>query len=730
MSCPIQNNKKNRNISNIIQSFDFYSCSPSWYINSQTAATTNCGGITAMLVIVLTLLTSYNSIVSFFKAKNGYYEFEQTLQTKPLNVPFKDDFDLIVQIDRTNISNWENMYKGVDFMFYFDSENDLKFEYCETEIYQQFQISMINNILLCVDLKDKFTMELYPKTVFAPEERGKFRNLDKIEQSKAEIPERPEHDGKDNEWYKLCMNITNNNSELCSHKHENKEKNNTEIENSTNPNENNSQSSDNNSTESNENHNNQEDNEIEIDEPITSSSEKEKDNNKNNDQNKHNQTNSTNSTNNVNYTTTLELFNLTSSNIAYDEMFYNNVFLSLINKDNFISPSFYINPKCLANNATCTESNVINYYSLLSSLNEINLLLLSNKSKHQADANSQKPSGNMYEIINMNEGDNIDIYFKQTTVVNDYSIFPFYYKKDKSSFFTFQRNFLPPTQDIVTQSNKIITHQSYNFYLANFSEDILFKREPIDLVFASIVGSFGIYYITFYFICSTWNKYYQEIYLFNKIGRHVFYDESLKTHSRFGTTFRSTNEKEINDTMLNLKNKNEKSEYLYVYSKNFLKMNDNLSNGNDMNNYKLGKPLNVLKISPLKTKNYFGKINRKPTSLSISFINKLKLICGLSHCESSKEGKYIFLMQSFFEMTTYLSAIIDIIKLKEVLLYKSGDKDAKRQDKIVFSNILMSKHTLEEELESMVSPEKAMLTPNEVLPLTCNSKLANYFILN
>ena len=56
-------------------------------------------------------------------------------------------------------------------------------------------------------------------------------------------------------------------------------------------------------------------------------------------------------------------------------------------------------------------------------------------------------------------------------------------------------------------------------------------------------------------------------------------------------------------------------------------------------------------------------------------------------------------MQSFFEMTTYLSAIIDIIKLKEVLLYKSGDKDAKRQDKIVFSNILMSKHTLEEELE-------------------------------
>ena len=49
-------------------------------------------------------------------------------------------------------------------------------------------------------------------------------------------------------------------------------------------------------------------------------------------------------------------------------------------------------------------------------------------------------------------------------------------------------------------------------------------------------------------------------------------------------------------------------------------------------------------------------------------INKLKLICGLSHCESSKEGKYIFLMQSFFEMTTYLSAIIDIIKLKKVLL--------------------------------------------------------------
>lgn len=723
MSCPLQNNKKNTFLSNFIQSFDFYSCPPSWYVNSQASATTNCGGITAMLVIVLTLLTSYNSIVSFFQAKNGYYEFKQTLQTKPLNVPFKDDFDLIVQIDRTNISNWENMYKGVDFMFYFDSQNDIKFEYCESEIYQQFQISMINNILLCVDLKDKFTMELYPKTVFAPEERGKFRNLDDKEEQDDDILKRPENE---EEWYKYCMNFTNNNSELCSHKHDNKEKNKTKNENSTNPNENNSHTND---KESNENNNNSEDNETEI-EPITSSNEKEKDKDK--DKNDHNgkkdEKNQTNS--NSNYITTLELLNLTSSNITYDEMFYNNVFLSLIDKENFISPSFYINPKCLANNTTCTEGNLINYYSFLTSLNEINLLLLSNKAKHKPAANSQKPSGNIYEIINMNEGDNIDIYFKQSTVVNDYSIFPFYYKKDQSSFFTFQRNFLPPTQDISTHSNKIITHQSYNFYLANFSEDILFKREPIDLVFASIVGSFGIYYMTFYFICSIWNKYYQEIYLFNKIGRHVFYDESLKTHSRFGTTFRSTNEKEINDTMLNLKNKNEKSEYLYVYSKNYLKMNDNVSNGNEMSNYKIGKPINVLKISPLKTKNYFGKINRKPTTLSISFINKIKLICGSSHFESSREGRYIFLMQSFFEMTTYLSAIIDIIKLKKVLLYKSGDKDAKRQDKVVFSNILMSKQTLEEELESMVSPEKAMLTPNEMLPLTCNSKLANCFILN
>ena len=85
-------------------------------------------------------------------------------------------------------------------------------------------------------------------------------------------------------------------------------------------------------------------------------------------------------------------------------------------------------------------------------------------------------------------------------------------------------------------------------------------------------------------------------------------------------------------------------------------------------------------------------------------------------------------MQNFFELTTYLSSTIDIIKLKKVLL-NDGIDSAKHQDEIIFNNILMSKQNLDNELLVMNSPERSFLSQNEMLPLTLNSQLANSFIM-
>ena len=85
-------------------------------------------------------------------------------------------------------------------------------------------------------------------------------------------------------------------------------------------------------------------------------------------------------------------------------------------------------------------------------------------------------------------------------------------------------------------------------------------------------------------------------------------------------------------------------------------------------------------------------------------------------------------MQSFFEIATHLSSTADIIKLKKVILRDMSDTP-KNQDEIIFSNILLSKQNLDNELLLMNSPERSALTPNEMLPLTLNSQLANCFIM-
>ena len=166
-----------------------------------------------------------------------------------------------------------------------------------------------------------------------------------------------------------------------------------------------------------------------------------------------------------------------------------------------------------------------------------------------------------------------------------------------------------------------------------------------------------------------------------------------------------------------------KSDSLWFYSKNYLKTSSSNNITNDNSNCKLKKGKTEIKIAPLKSKNYFGKINRKPTALNFSCVYKTKFIC----CSlNTKESRYIYLMQSFFEMATYLSSTIDIIKLKKVIL---SDMVAKHQDEIIFNNILISKHNLDNELLLMNSPERSALTPNEMLPLTLNSQLANCFIM-
>lgn len=216
------------------------------------------------------------------------------------------------------------------------------------------------------------------------------------------------------------------------------------------------------------------------------------------------------------------------------------------------------------------------------------------------------------------------------------------------------------------RKKKNFLHIRYNFYLSSYSDTIKFKRDPIDFLFARIVGSFFVYYSICYLLSAFVNKYKQEIYLFNKIGRHIFYDDTTNiypTLSHHVTTIHSNNDKEEHSKKI------KKSDTLWFYSKNYLKTNGNYnvskkssSNNitNDNSNYRLKPPQGKteIKIVPLKSKNYFGKINRKPTTLNFSCVYKIKFLC----CSlNTKETRYIYLMQSFFEIATHLSSTADII---------------------------------------------------------------------
>lgn len=419
--------------------------------------------------------------------------------------------------------------------------------------------------------------------------------------------------------------------------------------------------------------------------------------------------------------------------------FYSNYLLSEIDRDNFTTSNFYIYPKCLLLK-TCDEDNYLNYIQFVGSIKDMNMLFYSNNSDSSLTSKYAKHTGNSKQVINFNSGAKVDVYFKYTTIKTDYSIFPFYYKKRNLQYFSFDKTDTVRNSTFIyagPSGDKLATHQEYNFYLSSYSDNIYFRREPIDFFFARIVGSFYVYYFICYIICVFANKYKQEIYLFNKIGRHIFYDDTTNVTpsiSHHLTTIHSNNENEEHSNK-----KAKKNDTLWFYNQNNQKTNFNVNitktsssnNAINVDNSKLKlkspKGKNDIKIAPLKSKNYFGKINRKPTTLNISCYNRIKLICCASSI-NNKNSRYIYLMQNFFELTTYLSSTIDIIKLKKVLL-NDGIDSAKHQDEIIFNNILMSKQNLDNELLVMNSPERSILSPNEMLPLTLNSQLANSFIM-
>ena len=117
MSIPLQNTKHSY-FSNFLQSFDLFSYSPSWYINNQNCITTSTGGFLSIIVILLTVLTSFSSIAAFINGKNGFYEYSQIVQTNSMEVPLKKDFDLVLQVDKTDVANWDNssMQSNLDFI--------------------------------------------------------------------------------------------------------------------------------------------------------------------------------------------------------------------------------------------------------------------------------------------------------------------------------------------------------------------------------------------------------------------------------------------------------------------------------------------------------------------------------------------------------------------------------------------------------------------------------------
>ena len=401
----------------------------------------------------------------------------------------------------------------------------------------------------------------------------------------------------------------------------------------------------------------------------------------------------------------------------------------------FESPSFYMRPKCLSS-CGCEYNDYKEYYDFISSINQINLILKS-KRNNKKNLNTLIKDDSSVEIMEMNGEAQMEIVFKKITVKENYSILPFFFHSKYFDFFTLEKSkskLQNGSRAMFRNLHKFpLTHQTYKFYLSELSDYVVFERESIDVLFSKIVGSFYIYYCVFYFISSISSKFYQEVFLFNQIGRHAFYDDTASTQTSA-----------VHSPMNDNGQRSKRMDTLYFYNKkdycgsgvvnSVTKTSNplmNLSNSSG-HNFKLINKAKVktdIKVLPLKSKNYFSKMNKKPMSITLSCRKKIKFFClsDTPHFTISTKGRYLYLLQSFFELGTYLSLAFEILKLKNIVLNRKPENN--KSENLIFNNILMSKQYLEEELIIMNSPEKVILPPNEILPLSMNSELAKTFLL-
>ena len=208
MSNLIQNNK-NSYYSNFLQSFDFFSYSPSWSINNQNLITTNCGGFLSLIVIVLTLLTSTTSIVAFITGKNGFYEYRQIVQRKSMDVPLKKEFDLILQVDKSEVANWDTFVDNIEFRFFFNKTQDINFDSCKDEMYIDLNVDKENNALLCIYNSNNVSLNLSAKNVF--ESNNKLRRNRGLD----DVDKEDEFEKYSEEWYKRCHKKYGTNDIKC-----------------------------------------------------------------------------------------------------------------------------------------------------------------------------------------------------------------------------------------------------------------------------------------------------------------------------------------------------------------------------------------------------------------------------------------------------------------------------------------------------------------------------------
>lgn len=434
-------NIKNSCYDSLFLAFDWFFTNPKWYINNQNRLTSMTGVFLTFIVLCLTFLTTFHSILDFFQGKSGNYVYNQKLQNTPLMVPFIQDFDIVVLIDKSNIIDWDSLFGKLDFGFYFGDQLDLKFGLCEKNQYNEY--STTNNSLLCISKNSKnqsVNLKLKPKNLvtgndfnFATikkkdiskiitrnnimkkrllnsednlrirdnveinqltgENASNINDTNSIESSELELNRRPhicyDQNGKpipQNERFPECIDLNTKPEKIEDNQEEDIGGEDTVV-----PGWNdggNQAISDGNDV-------------------ITRGDE-----NKTND----NITNLENSTNSIDENKTQE--NNNDDNSADVEL--QEIIQEIDLKNTFTSPSFYIKPKCFADKKKCNRNNISKYINFVSYVNDMSLLLVSKKNNENSE--------NLIGKIEMNEGSPLEIFLKKKTIVNDFSIFPFFLK--------------------------------------------------------------------------------------------------------------------------------------------------------------------------------------------------------------------------------------------------------------------------------------------------------------